>query len=301
MKLIVFLLLITAGFCQSASLNSCWEGPNYWCINQTTENTCRFATQNIGVCGYSSKRCPIKTGQSHSIDAFDHQRVLVIWLGDEFCQSSSAFDFNGGLTGAYEDFFYYYLLSLYWPPSSCPPVYNPKTDFREYFCSPYTNQGQPGSERLVLHGIWPTFSTSGNYQGWSQFCTAEKFDWSQCHIDGNLCPWANASESYFSQSDYEYCLSVENVKQCLINGTEILQPVTDRLKVFAPGYLNDRNLFINHEWTKHGSCCASAFNNNVSNYLNQMLNFVELVTQPGSLTDQVKQQFDQKIIVDLKT
>jgi len=140
------------------------------------------------------------------------------------------------------------MLDLYWPPSSCPAIYNETTDFLRYFCSPYTNVNQSGSERLVLHGVWPTFSTKGNYLGWPQFCSNS----SKCHIDGNLCPWANASQERFSQSEYEYCLSIENVQQCLINPLEIIVPEQERLKTYAPGYLGKRNLFINHEWTKHG-------------------------------------------------
>jgi ribonuclease I len=144
------------------------------------------------------------------------------------------------------------MLSLYWPPSSCPSKYNESIDLLRYFCSPYTNSNQPGSERLALHGLWPTFSTKGNYQGWSQFCSSKNRDWSKCHIDGNLCPWKNTTASDFSQVDYEYCLSVENKEECLVNGTEVLLPEEERLKILAPGYLSKRNLFINHEWTKHG-------------------------------------------------
>lgn len=178
--------------------------------------------------------------------------------GDEFCRTSridleqSPLAFNGGLTGADEGLFFYYMLSLYWPPSSCPPIYNDTTDFRRFFCSPYTDRGQPGSERLVLHGLWPTFATDGDYQGWSQFCTANRTDWSKCHVDGNLCPWANATKSDFTQDDYEYCLAVEGIEPCVVNGSAVLLPEQERLKILAPGYLNHRNLFINHEWTKHG-------------------------------------------------
>lgn len=112
--------------------------------------------------------------------------------------------------------------------------------------------GQLGSERLVLHGLWPTFSTETDYQSWPQFCSTKTFDGAKCHINGNLCPWANASKNAFTQDDYEFCLSIEQIDECLINGTEILRPFEEQLKIFAPGYLNERNLFINHEWTKHG-------------------------------------------------
>ncbi len=36
-----------------------------------------------------------------------------------------------------------------------------------------------------------------------------------------------------------------------------------------------------------GSCCSSTFGNNISNYLTHMLDLVEIVTQPGSLTYEV--------------
>lgn len=144
------------------------------------------------------------------------------------------------------------MLSLYWPVSSCPAFYDVKTEIFEYFCSPYTNIDQPASERLVLHGLWPTFATNGNYQGWPQYCSSKVKDWSVCHIDGNLCPWKNTSRSDFTQSHYEYCLATEHVEPCIIDGKEILQAEFERLKLYAPGYLNDYNLFLNHEWSKHG-------------------------------------------------
>jgi len=217
--------------------------------------------------------------------------------GDDFCKSTppaqqqSPLEFNGGLTGVNDNYFSYYILSLYWPPSSCPLMYNETNDQLRYFCSPYTNLNQPGSERLVLHGLWPTFSTKGNYQGWPQFCSSETKDWSICHIDGNLCPWKNTTRSDFTQGHYELCLSTENIEQCLVNGTQILEPEKERLKILAPGYLNKFNLFINHEWTKHGSCCSSSFGNNISNYLTHMLDLTDMVTRPGSLTYEYIQRY----------
>jgi ribonuclease I len=110
---------------------------------------------------------------------------------------------------------------------------------------------------LVLHGLWPTFSTNGDYQGWPQFCRTNQIDWSTCHIDGNLCPWTNATKSGFTQGDYEYCLAIEGKQPCLVDPTIVLQSEYERLKVFAPGYLGEHNLFINHEWTKHGQYTTS--------------------------------------------
>ncbi|UJR14731.1 hypothetical protein I4U23_001723 [Adineta vaga] len=264
----------------------CLDGPNFWCLNDTTESLCNFTNKTVGLCGYSNKHCQIKTG-------------------DSFCKSlppaqqQSPFEYNGGITGADDDLFSYYILSLYWPPSSCPKKYNETVDLLRYFCSPYTDVGQPGSERLVLHGVWPTFSTKGNYQGWPQFCTATKVDWSKCHIDGNLCPWTNSTSKDFTQGDYENCLSLENIQECLVNGSNILVPEQERLKVLAPGYLGKRNLFINHEWTKHGSCCSSIFGNNISNYLTHMLDLIDKFTRPGSLTYEYIQRYaGEKIGLD---
>jgi ribonuclease I len=198
----------------------------------------------------------VKSKQVHSFTFIFLPHLVP--LGDNFCKSSppaqqqSPLKFNGGLTGVDENYFSYYILSLYWPPSSCPLIYNATNDLLRYFCSPYTNVNQPGSERLVLHGLWPTFSTEGNYQGWPQFCSSGNQDWSNCHIDGNLCPWKNTTQNDFSQGNYELCLATENIEQCLVNSTQILEPEKERLKILAPGYLNQLNLFINHEWTKHG-------------------------------------------------
>ena len=47
----------------------CLRGPNFWCLNATTEGLCNFTDKSIGLCGYTSKRCQIKTGTvsfSHS-------------------------------------------------------------------------------------------------------------------------------------------------------------------------------------------------------------------------------------------
>ncbi|CAF3442446.1 unnamed protein product [Rotaria socialis] len=157
-------------------------------------------------------------------------------------------------------------------------------EFLTYFCSPYTDINEPGRERLALHGLWPTFSTSGNYQGWPQFCASANHDWSKCHINGDLCPWQNATEDTFNQVDYEYY---------------ILLPEQERLKLLASGYLGPRNLFINHEWTKHGSCCSLIFQHNVSYYLTFMLDLVDMATPPGSLTyEYIQRNAGEKVGLD---
>ncbi|CAF4559677.1 unnamed protein product [Rotaria socialis] len=111
-------------------------------------------------------------------------------------------------------------------------------------CPVTTDINEPGRERLALHGLWPTFSTSGNYQ-------------------------------------------------------DILLPEQERLKLLAPGYLGPRNLFINHEWTKHGSCCSLIFQHNVSYYLTFMLDLVDMATPPGSLTyEYIQRNAGEKVGLD---
>ncbi|CAF2098977.1 unnamed protein product [Rotaria magnacalcarata] len=246
---VIFFLLID--YCSTRSNDStldCLIGPNFWCLNDTTELLCDINNKFIGLCGYTNKRCKIETG-------------------DDFCKSKSPdqkqspFEFNGGLTGVNDNYFSYYTLSLYWPPSICPLIYNETNDLLNYFCSPHTNLGEPGRERLALHGLWPTFSTNGN-----------------------LCPWTNTTGHGFTQAHYEYCLSRENIQQCLVDATEVLELEQERLKILAPGYLNQFNLVINHEWTKHGSCCSGTFDNSISNYLTAMLDLTDTVTRPSSLT-----------------
>lgn len=48
----------------------CLQGPNYWCLNETTETLCNFQNKSIGLCGYSNKRCQIKTGKIFFLSIF---------------------------------------------------------------------------------------------------------------------------------------------------------------------------------------------------------------------------------------
>lgn len=41
----------------------CLNGPDFWCLNGTTESLCNFTNKSIGICGYSNRRCQIKTGK----------------------------------------------------------------------------------------------------------------------------------------------------------------------------------------------------------------------------------------------
>lgn len=42
---------------------NCLIGPNFWCLNDTTETLCEFSQKRVGLCGYTTKRCQIKTGR----------------------------------------------------------------------------------------------------------------------------------------------------------------------------------------------------------------------------------------------
>lgn len=56
-------------------------------------------------------------------------------------------------------------------------------------------------------------------QGWNQYCSATgpgKNDYSKCHVNGGLCPWANATLANFTQTAYEQCMRANNVTQCQV-------------------------------------------------------------------------------------
>lgn len=63
----IIVLVCWIGFCLAqpyfSNHNYCLDGPDFWCLNDTTENICNFTNKTIGICEYSSKRCPIITGQ----------------------------------------------------------------------------------------------------------------------------------------------------------------------------------------------------------------------------------------------
>jgi hypothetical protein len=64
----LFIISCWIGYCltQSNILNSgCLDGPDFWCLNGTTESICDFTNKTIGVCGYSNKRCQVKTGKNY--------------------------------------------------------------------------------------------------------------------------------------------------------------------------------------------------------------------------------------------
>lgn len=61
-------------------------------------------------------------------------------------------------------------------------------------------------------------------QGWNQYCTATgpgKNDYSKCHVNGGLCPWANATFANFTQTSYEQCMRAQNVTQCQVEESTV--------------------------------------------------------------------------------
>lgn len=67
--LVTVIVLACVAGC-SARLNystvHCLQGPDFWCLNETTELLCNFSNKTIGLCGYTNKRCQIKTGERQS-------------------------------------------------------------------------------------------------------------------------------------------------------------------------------------------------------------------------------------------
>ena len=95
----------------------------------------------------------------------------------------------------------------------------------------------------------------GAYQGWPQFCDGPDSMAYQCHVNGNLCPWANATAASFTQDSYEACIVANNISQCIIS-TDVVAKLGDQFKRYAPGYWSQPGSFINHEFFKHGSCAT---------------------------------------------
>lgn len=61
--LVVVLLCCFSSF-DATSIDECFQGPNFWCLNRSTEVLCNFTNQTVGLCGFTNKRCQIKTGKS---------------------------------------------------------------------------------------------------------------------------------------------------------------------------------------------------------------------------------------------
>jgi hypothetical protein len=61
-----FIAFCWIGYCLArlkSSTIQCLNGPDFWCLNDTTESLCNFTNKSIGICGYSDKRCQVKTGK----------------------------------------------------------------------------------------------------------------------------------------------------------------------------------------------------------------------------------------------
>jgi hypothetical protein len=62
----LFIVFFWIGYCLVGFHFSdirCLNGPDFWCLNDTTEFVCNFTNKIIGICGYSSERCQVQTGK----------------------------------------------------------------------------------------------------------------------------------------------------------------------------------------------------------------------------------------------
>ncbi|KAK9838855.1 hypothetical protein WJX74_004599 [Apatococcus lobatus] len=265
------------GYSTTTGADPCTIGPNTWCQSTAAQQRCDVGNQAIGVCGYNTTRCP-----EQSVTAFCSNTTTL-------AANMTQLKFNGGLSGARGGDFGYYALSLYWPPSTC----NATIVSNNSFCSQYTLAGNEAANHLVAHGLWPDFgsiydtapvgpSYSGSYQGWSQFCNGPDSMAYQCHVNGNLCPWANATAASFTQDSYEACMVANNISQCIIS-TDVVAQLGDQFKRYAPGYWSQPGSFINHEFFKHGSCVGGYLARNQTAFFEQVVNVTANNTAPGTV------------------
>lgn len=56
----------------------CLNGPDFWCLNSTTESLCNFTNKTIGVCGYSNKRCEVETGKN-KISIMEFSLIILLF------------------------------------------------------------------------------------------------------------------------------------------------------------------------------------------------------------------------------
>lgn len=237
----------------------CTIGPDYWCLDNNLAKCNLEFVKNIGTCHYSSGICKVEPSLQY------------------FCQNdTTAYSYGGGIINMPPGNFQVLVLALYWAPTSC--LSNQTTGGG--FCSAYTTKGTIGAQYMDLHGLWPDFSSTygtpnapqfpppseqGAYQGWTQYCSAADFpgavNYTNCHVNGNLCPLPNIT----SQTAYEQCMRQFNVKQC-ITDESIVQKLKPQLAELAPGYLGADRTFIDHEFAKHGSCVGTYFVKNKTAY-----------------------------------
>eukprot|EP00897_Mesotaenium_endlicherianum_P007111 jgi/Mesen1/6428/ME000329S05583 len=258
-----------AGYLPPQPANPCIIGPSFWCkANSNNIARCNLeSVKSIGNCHYGSAKCPVVADVA------------------TFCKTEpSALTYYGGMTNIPPGLFGYLALALYWAPTSC--LSNQTTGGG--FCSSYTTKGKIGAQRLVLHGLWPDYgslygvggtpppppaSQKGAYQGWSQYCSAANYpgavDFSKCHANGPLCP-----ENTTTQTDYEICMRKHNVTACLVE-----ESVVDALKkdfeAYAPGHLGADRTFLDHEFSKHGSCMETYFVKNKTAYFEASINLAK--------------------------
>eukprot|EP00898_Chlorokybus_atmophyticus_P002519 jgi/Chlat1/3268/Chrsp22S03440 len=247
----------TADLFKYVQADPCTLGPNYWCTAPNGLNQCQSAGNVIGVCGYSSGKCPVTTQE-------------------EFCSNPSyqPLAFNGGIVGANQGLFGYFAFALYWAPTSCQA----DSGAGGGFCSDFTISGSHAASNLVLHGLWPDFGSAA-YPGAPDF--------SLCHVNAApaLCPWVNASSPTFSQSDYETCVRAEGIKQCQVPD-ETVAALGDKFEVYAPGYLAAKGVgssFLDHEFFKHGSCLGGYLTSNTTAYFETGLGLTKVHTRKGSV------------------
>jgi ribonuclease I len=155
-----------------------------------------------------------------------------------------------------------------------------------------------GASHLVLHGMWPDYGSlyttepsppafNGSYQGWNQYCTATgpgKNDYSKCHVNGGLCPWANATFANFTQTSYEQCMRAQNVTQCQVEESTVTALKSDMAR-YAPGYLGDDRTFIDHEFNKHASCLGGYLTDNKTAFFETAIGLTKILTANGSWAD----------------
>lgn len=61
--MIILIVFLCFSFFDASTIDDCFQGPNFWCFNQSTETLCNFTNKTIGLCGLSNKRCQIKSGK----------------------------------------------------------------------------------------------------------------------------------------------------------------------------------------------------------------------------------------------
>ena len=74
---------------------------------------------------------------------------------------------------------------------------------------------KPGN--CTAPGLRSFREAAGSYQGWPQYCDGPEFKGYQCHANGGLCPFNNATSASFTQSNYDDCMVYANVTECQVD------------------------------------------------------------------------------------